>query len=282
MLFSQRKGLKTIKSIIQTESMDQDLRNGLWNCLIIYYWQHIDDYNYNSRYTTQDLIKKLWVNYFKSTIDSIPYNWSHILPGLRKYFFGCKWFEVYDFIEFISTEYDQADVNNDFMDSCNIVLERELSAYRFVGGKITQLTSEEEISAIEEALTKSEALKPIHIHLKTALDFMSDRKSPDYRNSIKESISAVETISRLITNNSKATLGQALKKLEENKVKIHPALKRSFDSMYGYTNDADGIRHSLLEESDLKFIDAKFMLVACSSFINYLLEKTTDASIVLK
>ena len=40
--------------------------------------------------------------------------------------------------------------------------------------------------------------------------------------------------------------------------------------------DADGIRHAMLEESNLSYIDAKFMLVACTNFINYLIEKTTD------
>jgi len=34
-------------------------------------------------------------------------------------------------------------------------LERGLSAYRFIGSKITQITSQEEISEIEEALSVS-------------------------------------------------------------------------------------------------------------------------------
>ncbi len=35
-LFSQRKGLKPVKSIIQIDSMDTDLRNSLWNALSIF------------------------------------------------------------------------------------------------------------------------------------------------------------------------------------------------------------------------------------------------------
>ena len=35
--FSQRKGLKPIKSIVQKDSMDDDLKNGLWNVLHIFY-----------------------------------------------------------------------------------------------------------------------------------------------------------------------------------------------------------------------------------------------------
>ena len=49
-----------------------------------------------------------------------------------------------------------------------------------------------------------------------------------------------------------------------------------------YTSDADGIRHSMLEESSLSFSDAKFMLVACSGFINYVLGRCAEDSIEIK
>jgi hypothetical protein len=120
--------------------------------------------------------------------------------------------------------------------------------------------------------------KPVNAHLKKALDLLSDRKKPDYRNSIKESISAVEAICNLITSNTKATLGQALKEIEE-KAKLHSALKKAFNSLYGYTSDAEGIRHALLDESSLDFEDAKFMLVSCSGFINYLKVKASKTGI---
>ena len=34
----------------------------------------------------------------------------------------------------------------------------------------------------------------------------------------------------------------------ENRYKIHGALKSAFSSLYGYTSDSGGIRHSLLED----------------------------------
>ena len=74
-------------------------------------------------------------------------------------------------------------------------------------------------------------------------------------------------------------MGQVLKKLKENNVKLHPALEKAYEAMYGYTSDKDGIRHSLSEESALGFEDAKFMLVSCSAFINLLIEKTAKANL---
>jgi hypothetical protein len=118
--------------------------------------------------------------------------------------------------------------------------------------------------------------------MKRALDLLADRKSPDYRNSIKESISAVEAICSLEAGSSSTTLGQALKELEKKKsVDMHPALKGAFDKLYGYTSDAEGIRHALLKESNLDFEDAKFRLVSCSASIYCLKAKSAKAGIKL-
>jgi len=175
---------------------------------------------------------------------------------------------------FIGSFHPDIETNERFRKTCNGVLEEELSGYRFVGGQIAQITSEEEISEIEEALQTP--LKSVRTHIEKSLELLSDKKSPDYRNSIKESISAVEAICRLITKNDKATLGQALKEVE-TKIALHGALKKGFSSLYGYTSSADGIRHALLEEAKLNFEDAKFMLVSCSAFVNYLIAKTSRA-----
>lgn len=286
-LFSQRKGLKPVKSVTQIDSMDSDLRNGLWNALTLFYWEHVNIDPYGRwKPLNPDiliLIKKLWLDYFKKPIDTIVDSWKSTHEEIKNYFFSCEWYEIYDFIEFVASNYPDGPngtTNRDFRDYCNSILERELSAYRFVGGRITQITSEVEISEIEEALKITQSLTGVNTHLKSALDLLSDRKSPDYRNSIKESISAVEAICILITGEKKATLGQALNKIEE-KISLHPALKSAFDRLYGYTSDADGIRHALLDQSNLSFEDAKFMLVSCSAFINYLITKASGAGITI-
>jgi hypothetical protein len=112
----------------------------------------------------------------------------------------------------------------------------------------------------------------VKTHLETAITLFSNRNSPDYRNCIKESISAVESICQIISGDNKAELGKALK-IISNKINIHQALQQGFIKIYGYTSDSSGIRHSLLDESTVSFEDAKYMLIACSAFINYLIEK---------
>lgn len=284
MLFSQRNGYKPVREVIQIESMDIELRNALWDALCLFYW----DLHKEVHDDLDVLIVKIWHDYFKKTIDTIPKYWEYKYNEIRDYFFSCEWYEVYDFIEFIASNYDpslikrsnyylydsRSKINEVFKDFCNKILERENSGYRFVGEYITRITSEQEIEAIEKALNINGKYKSVNIHLDTALQLLTDKKKPDYRNSIKESISAVESLCKIITNDDKATLGKALA-LIEKKYGLHPALKGAFEKLYGYSSDADGIRHALLDESKLGYEDALYFIISCSAFINYLLKKNS-------
>lgn len=280
-LFSERKGLKTKKSVIQINSVDDDLRNGLWNALKLNYWTKLKKGYISSYPSFNELLTKLWHDYFKKPLDTLMNYWPDTYKKIREYFFKCEWYEVYDFIEFIANNYPDDYTNSRFMDFCNSVLEREISAYRFVDGKIVQITSKNEIDEIEQALKDTDSLTAVNIHLKRALELIGDRQSPDYRNSIKESISAVESICKLIAKEKKATLNKALEKIE-NKVGLHPALKKAFNNLYGFTSDAEGIRHALMDEPNLGFAEAKFMLVSCSAFINYIISKVSKAEISIE
>jgi len=82
----------------------------------------------------------------------------------------------------------------------------------------------------------------------------------------------VESTCQIITKKGKATLPDALKVLEKDH-KLHSALKDGFIKLYGYTSDKDGIRHAMSEEPDLDSADAKYFLMSCTSFINYLKSK---------
>ena len=74
-------------------------------------------------------------------------------------------------------------------------------------------------------------------------------------------------------------MGQALKLIKE-KVGLHSALEKGFSSIYGYTSDADGIRHAMIDDSACDFDDAKYMLVSCSAFINYLVMKAAKSGLI--
>lgn len=286
MKFSQRQGITPSSKPIQVDSMDVDLRNGLWNGVKLHV---LDRQAKSSRYHGETqfhlLCKIIWHKYFKLTIDSIPEYNSHCEDFIKQRFYKSQWFEVYDFLEFVlGLDTNNLSLSHDeFKEFCNGIFERDFAGYRFIEDQISPIINAHEIKEIEESIGTTQrftSLKGANIHLTEALAKISDRKNPDYRNSIKESISAIESVAKIISNNSKDSLGAALDKIK-GKIKLHSALEKGFKQLYGYTSDSDGIRHALTEEHNCDFEDAKYMLVSCSAFINYLVVKSDKAGIQL-
>ncbi|MCX5643735.1 MAG: hypothetical protein NTZ17_03475 [Phycisphaerae bacterium] len=271
--FSERKQLKSVSTIIQVDSMSDELRNSLWNVLDMCLWSRRGYMSADFGPNIYQYSRALWFHYFKRPIDQIPDRSHYILKAIREYFFACKWYEVYDFLEFTAMCV-AADVHSReiaISESLNSVLERELAGYRMIQMQVTPITDKQEVAMLEGALADTR-YEGVTGHLGTALRLLSDRDSPDYRNSIKESISAVESMARIITGDEKATLGDALKELEKQG-KLHSALKEGFSKLYGYTSDEGGIRHAMMREPNLAVADAKYFLLSCTSFVNYLKAK---------
>ena len=192
-----------------------------------------------------------------------------------------QWYEKLDLVEFAIQYLFQREERNSytfsvlikFVDLLNFHFERLNFAYRVVNKEIVEITSKEEITAIETAL--QESTDNIRMHLSKALELYAKRPEGDYSNSIKESISAVEAYCRAKTG--KSSLGKALNHLENNGIIIPKTLNDAFEKLYMYTNQGDtGIRHALMD-SEGKYVpsgdEALFMIVSCSAFINYLSKK---------
>lgn len=264
MRFSERMGIRSVADIIQVDGMNDTLRNGIWNVLYI------------NKFGLSDFLRRemgkfsriLWTDYFKQPVDKRSPRKEYILKHIRDYFFKCAWHEVYDFVEFCVTYY------KDLVTPLNRMLERELAGYRIIDCKVAPISSKEEVETIQDAIG-DDTFPGASAHLKSALSLLSSKTNPDYRNSIKESISAVESASCAITGSTSATLGAALKELAKRH-SLHGALKDGFLKLYGYTSDSDGIRHSMLKESQLTQADSVYFLVSCSAFVNYLKSKMTE------
>jgi len=269
---------------IQRESMDDALRNRLWNIIKLCIWDNYRTENPERCNYITSLCKLLWHNYFKETLDSMPSSFKYgytdsSYEKIKDYFLTCAWNEVYDITEFI-LQNCLTEWSGKLKASLNSVLESERSAYRVVGLEITDISSEEEVREIETTLAKG--TKAVSAHINQALAHLADRKNPDLRNSIKESILAVEAACRTFTGMPKATMGDCIKQIK-TKAAIHPAFEKAFLSLYGYSSDEGGIRHSLTENStEPSYADARFMLIACSAFTNFLWTKAAELGIEIK
>jgi hypothetical protein len=265
MSFSDRLGITKPKSILQTESIDDDLRNGLWQACIESYFRY---YDYDVQYI--DIMGKVFVDFFKLSTDRVPSDQFDGIQYVRKWFYKAQWWEVYNFIEFLFG----LPAAGNFIRRVSFFLEREKSAYRVVNAQLVPISDPIEVRAVIDAASVGSAFSGAKQHLQSAISLFSKKPEPDYRNSIKEAISAVESVARVVTKNPKATLGEALKKIDE-KMALHPALRDAMNKLYGYTSDEGGIRHAMLEQSRIDEAEAKFMIVTCSAFVNFCVQRAS-------
>jgi hypothetical protein len=273
--FLERHGYKRTKNI-QLRRIDNDLKNRIWNRVYDFCPSNTLLYE---RYEPTHLMKAIWRDFFKADADSFSYGErSNHIHWMNEKYFKLQWYRVYDFLEFIVDRLS-GEERKGFIADCNKILESERSGYRFVGNRITNIITDKEMLEIEDAL---HSVDEVSAHIKSALSLYSNRSRPDYRNSIKESVSAVEAMCKKLTK-SESTLPAALKMLDKNpKVRIPGSLKGGFEKIYGYTSSTHGIRHGFSEVQETCEEDARFMLIACSAFINYLKVKGQKAGILDK
>lgn len=279
--FSDRRGIKPLNTKMQLDELDKRTRIRIANLLREWY----DDGKF-ALYRF-DFCERLLKDIYSEFVDEqsrcmIRYKNNDIIESyIYLPISENSYDEVLTIVEYITNYFLQWQMSQyqegihyydliDYKAEINELFQREYVGYRFIDGEITPISDDIEVAEIEKSLDIE--FQGCKSHIRKALGFLSDRENPDYKNSIKESISAVESICQIIAQNSKATLGEALKKLEEHGVKIHEAMKKSFSSLYGYTSDEGGIRHCEgMFESNVTFEEAKFMLVSCSAFVNYLI-----------
>lgn len=269
-MFSEKYGYKNKKEI-QHECISDTLRRRVWN--LFYQWEILNGGLSSKR--IQDAFSG------KQTIESriadkLGFIINSSMKGVNaqgkiEYYLTkkCEWYEVYDFIDIhlsVISEYNRPERIRQY----NELLEEEKAGYRIVNGAVEPITNKYEIDAIEEAA--SSPYQPVAEHLRKALEFYGDRKNPDYENSIKESISAVEAMCCII-NDKNETLNKAIENLKKKGIHIHPSLEQAFVKLYAYTCDEKGIRHAGIEFVNAPAEDAKYMLVSCSAFVSYLIEK---------
>ena len=127
------------------------------------------------------------------------------------------------------------------------------------------------LSALQEC--REAGLMGALSHLKQSSKSMVNGQ---FSESISNSIHAVESVCKAISNNERGTLKGALRALQSKGVQIHAALFRSLESLYGYASDEKGVRHALVfdDAANVDEIDALYMLGACASFITYIINKS--------
>jgi len=215
--FSERIGKRASKTLLQLDGLDRDTRTALWNALVVVrdLLASIPTSRFGMDTAGEDITTYLWTRVYKKPRDEMQ-GTQHIWDVVKSAILRGEWFEAFDLIEALVKRLNDPDNRalREFqpvlVEHLNDVFERELVGYRFVGTEISPITDDVQVAAINEALETTNEHTGAHHHLKQAIKHFSDRDNPDYLNSIKESISAVEGIVRTFSGGK--TLGVPAKR----------------------------------------------------------------------
>ena len=281
--FSERIGKPLCTTTIQLDEYDDHTRTQISNQLfklLDFIFSNQDEYsvgmyqdpasNMGSDFCKALRADVLGYSVFLHSSDII--RWDREFDRIDNVIAQAPYNEVLDVIEYCYywvTHRSDPLIKTMWQNAFNMLFHQEYVGYRFVSDQIVPITDELEIREIEQVCKTP--FDGARTQLQKALGFLSDREHPDYKNCVKESISAVESVCKVISGNEKAALKDALNGLIANGMNIHGSLKSAILALYGYASDEGGIRHAEREtESTVTFEEAKFMMVTCSAIVNYL------------
>jgi hypothetical protein len=261
---------------ITSDQFGRGLRNRIWNIISRNYFP--DDLLSTALGRTGSyyyFIYNLYDGFFKEDADFVldgrSKNVKYFQKAIKVRYNVLNWKGTCDFLEFIVKYEEITGVDaKKFIEECNLIFDNEKVNYHFYDKKIVNVDSNEEVKELDYA-----SLVPydqVNQHLTSALDMLNNSVNPSYRNSIKESISAVESLIKLITNQHNVSFSHAIDIITKD-FQLEASLKAGLEKIYGYASSANGIRHAIIERPNTGEEEARFMFIVCVSFINYILRK---------
>lgn len=113
----------------------------------------------------------------------------------------------------------------------------------------------------------ADELSPVRAQWLKAKNFIYF-STPDFENSIKESISAVESCLMILLNEPGGSLGKIIKQ-----AKLDPDVERLVSQAYGFASNKAFVRHGGTTDSTLTKAEAEFFLEFAASSIVYITQK---------
>jgi len=288
--FGQRLNGEPLHKAIQLKDIDTELRTALWNVIYSNLFQRFQIANHRNAFSdrAQKWYRDIWVFVLNRPLDEYPNDWQ-VAEALKDIMLQGLWTEPYQLIEDLYAkdiprlvELETHTVDS-FEKQVNFALRRYNSGYTLIDGLFVPITNQQELNELETLTvnTKVFNLQNIHTHIHSAFELLSQRPNPEYRKVMHESICMVEGICRLIEPSAQ-TLGEALNKIKNSNFNLPKTLNQAFEKIYGYTSSTDGIRHNLKldDKNELDIEDARFFLIMCSAFTNYLIVKAHKAEII--
>lgn len=116
----------------------------------------------------------------------------------------------------------------------------------------------------------ADELAPVRSQWLKAKNFIYSA-TPDFENSIKESINSVESSLMILLNEPNGTLGKIIKRAN-----LDSDIERLISQAYGYASNKDFVRHGGTDESTLSRAEAEFFLEFAATSIIYITKRLKE------
>lgn len=200
--------------------------------------------------------------------------------GLSEHLKGCPWPEFYDFVELVGKLLREKEdeipfgVDRDFKQYQKKV--NELFLEDGIGWSLNEgselhrqvhATVAKRIQATKQLLT--DKFQGARVHYHKAQSYLYQHPI-DEANSIKEIVSAIESVARVIVPKA-STLGEAIKSLK-NDPRYSAHLIEALARIYSYSNATPLIRHGHTSTGTPKLNEAELVLLCGVGYIKYLID----------
>lgn len=250
----------------------EPLRTGILNAFYEL-WQNLSD---NHEWSTQDqTAKEVWKVYFENPLDQFSMDRFYALVRERIYDEGKP---VPVLQELVTRIYNALPENvrlpnwkmarNFYMDETNAALSRYGAGWRLQEGMWIQIDSDVQNAQIVEVISTTKNYKSVEEKVKLALHELNDPRNKDFGVSVVHAHTALEAMAVTLTGEN--TLSKAAEKLEHNGRPLHPALKKTLQTLFGWVSEQSNLRHGSEKISKVDRDLAKFALLTMFAFINFL------------
>lgn len=217
------------------------------------------------------------------------------IDGLRYTIKNCEWYQFYDFIEIIGEEIKKIDLRDDgFTFDLEPIFPAKTPFFNSYQKEVNNLFTKhnvewhlnhhseletalpkalaERINNTEKSLDKFEAARD---HYRKAKRYALGTHK-DSENSIKESISALESVGKVLYPKT-ATLGDVLKHMKRDE-SIPKMLVDVIQRFYDYANSEPGVRHGGSKKPNSDELDAELALHLGAAFIRYVIKTKSQSN----
>jgi hypothetical protein len=265
-IFSKRYGLRPTPDGLVSGDVPERARIGLY---------HIIEEFFGERHGAHflDLYRQICVALRIRRDRDVYEEWS-ASRTIEELIMGCEWLQIYDVCEVACASLKVEGFRTKFYAEVNQLFTEEQLGFEFRNGLVEKIGVGFIDAQIKEAryLLKEPEFKGADEHFEKALKAVNIRPNPDVENCVKDAVSAIESVGRILVNDEKPLLSDIIRDMAKRGI-IPKPLDEAIQKVYAYRGNQPGVAHGLVGDSKVTVDEAEFVLAMSAAIIIYLVNK---------